>query len=1767
MATLLHPVSSALISTDQLVEASSKDLYPIGTIKQYGAKHLYVKISMGGKKPWVYYATLGSAKSNVAITAGGCIVVDGKAKAAATAEEAQKLGVPYAHPHAGGEVPPLLPGGKTLGKVGADGQFAVDAEGLAAALVAGTEPPAAVPPAPPPLPTEGPPQPESPKEEPPPPITSLKPYEQLQAVVVTPTPKISKILQRSMIASDSAYGKLLANIEMQGWNASEASSWFQKFGYDSAQADEMVSGALAQVASYLTVSVDDGAIYFRNPDYVDWDKKLKAVGASGFFGPNGVLTHLLSIEGIPEISLANPLDSLVANPKVVPYLGGKYGPDWRKKVDAAWVDHALEHELAPPSDPEVLKHLHKAGFDPTTPLGKVAGLVVKNDGATIATIKDLRASGGYTMALGLAKSQVDAVLPILKNAGVLVDGKVVKEAPPVTPPAPSVQATPSTAPTAEKSELQTLVGFLKGVGFDKPDVAQSLSASKIFFDHMVKTFGPDWLQKYQTQITPSLAGTKPPPPLPAGADPNDYTLKVSKTGAQFWSAKPGKNIAKAIAAANKGKKPGAQFGGVDYSDVKSHFGAMSAAGGLPDTLPAPFKKEMKDKYGENWAGVLTVAASVHLEFEGDALKYIAHIEDDAGAAEQVLVKSALGLAWKAHVEAIGAALSATKKPKKKVATGVAPVVAAGASPATMGKPSLQAVSDYADLHNISTPQAKILELLYSHGVAHTPAFLNDVKAVFALGVGDASLKNLLKAHLNVLVDKGVISIDDYGNVSFPLSDPLGGSVAAALPKLNPAVDFALAPLSPTVSSWSAATAGHLGWPPDSDGAKTLAVMYNAFQKDSTVDPSVAVKALVKLGIPLALATPLVNVAYNAAKEPIAALAHQFETPGEKSPIPTTPPETPAPPVNTPLPIEKPAPAVAPTSPAHGTTPLVAGGGLPPMSQLKHKRSAAGLGGAGKKDIYVDSQGQEYLVKVAVEKDDPTKAKPYAAAIQEAFATVALAVRPDHIPIAVGAVGGKPATVQPLIARSETPTLEGVKVTKLSDQDKADVATEHVLDWLMSQHDSYSGNFIRRKDDGRIVGVDKEQAFRFFPNDKLDVDYNPNPIAPYYNEFWGAFRDKKLNIPDAAWASMGEAIGKVEGISDSDYVDTLDKYAKALYPKEPAKRYKFLQAAVERKHALRSDFEGFLTGLHRKREDNAVGTFTFAHGWDATGKKVAVNVKKKNIQKLSAEEWAIHEGIKPYDFKPTDGPNAGKTDPSKKTLKVAKSDLAAQEKLEKFMKDLGLKPIAPLVVGGQYLMAFVNTADYKAVSIEKEIDQPIAIDAEDYSIDIELSPHAVADLNSKDLHELDHTTPLGPVGKRYSAGGLGIEGQTMKAKRIVDPDGSLSYLFCFKLRGHRTAKGNYFSTTDVPKGQPVEYHFPGLSYQPGKDAVADKGNTVYKIDDTEKWVNGESTVHFVRSSVQFAFMGSVYARVRPKAGQAVREALAETLDTMKPGLSKEVLRDPTPEEQEVAKLARLLWAVAPQESDGLSKEDFTVAGLQARLAKHNYGPEHIAKIEEHETFPGLHSHVLPGRHKKMPHKFLFQGLGDTGVDVAVSVMKVGLLGINERATFGINPSGSSVAADVHSGGGDQALFRAVTESGFGESFHGHLAAGTYQAIVRPDEVDRLDSYMFHGDTYGCCNPDNSNGSSWKARKTVEVQMKAQASHYSTGAEIMFRKGVTKSQLVAITASSAAARTKLIKAAKDAGVLEVNGISIESFVVVATQLGDAYAKLKTRLEKIK
>lgn len=234
-------------------------------------------------------------------------------------------------------------------------------------------------------------------------------------------------------------------------------------------------------------------------------------------------------------------------------------------------------------------------------------------------------------------------------------------------------------------------------------------------------------------------------------------------------------------------------------------------------------------------------------------------------------------------------------------------------------------------------------------------------------------------------------------------------------------------------------------------------------------------------------------------------------------------------------------------------------------------------------IYRDEKGGEWLFK---------KNSPALAEVDKVTADLHAMVGFPTPDTALMTVEGQSGSIQRMIPDAKDAFGYSFKPKDLSSADIDRLQAEQVFDWLVSNHDGHAGQFLRTPD-GKLVGIDKGQSFKWFGADKLNWDFHPNPMErePVYNAMWKAHINGEITMQDPSKAgnAINPFLKRLEHIPDSVYREMLRPYAeKAAKQKKLAlggpatlglKKQgfasndveAFLDAAVARKNNLTQDF--------------------------------------------------------------------------------------------------------------------------------------------------------------------------------------------------------------------------------------------------------------------------------------------------------------------------------------------------------------------------------------------------------------------------------------------------------------------------------------------------------------------------------------------------------------------------------------------------------------------
>lgn len=182
------------------------------------------------------------------------------------------------------------------------------------------------------------------------------------------------------------------------------------------------------------------------------------------------------------------------------------------------------------------------------------------------------------------------------------------------------------------------------------------------------------------------------------------------------------------------------------------------------------------------------------------------------------------------------------------------------------------------------------------------------------------------------------------------------------------------------------------------------------------------------------------------------------------------------------------------------------------------------------------------------------------------------------------LGGKQGSLQYMFDSKDAFPNGSFNLTTLSDDDIFVLQREQIFDWMISNFDTHSGQWIRLAD-GTLYGTDKGQAFKFFGHDKLAWDYVPvTPLGSdklTYSKMWKDFvSGGNLALHNPTQGKLGEFLDRLSAIDDKTYRELLRPYAEQV--KSGSAVNQFLDAAVLRKNNLRKDFEDFWANAEAER---------------------------------------------------------------------------------------------------------------------------------------------------------------------------------------------------------------------------------------------------------------------------------------------------------------------------------------------------------------------------------------------------------------------------------------------------------------------------------------------------------------------------------------------------------------------------------------------------------
>ena len=166
------------------------------------------------------------------------------------------------------------------------------------------------------------------------------------------------------------------------------------------------------------------------------------------------------------------------------------------------------------------------------------------------------------------------------------------------------------------------------------------------------------------------------------------------------------------------------------------------------------------------------------------------------------------------------------------------------------------------------------------------------------------------------------------------------------------------------------------------------------------------------------------------------------------------------------------------------------------------------------------------------------------------------------------------------------TLAEESFESLSEDDLLTIQKEHIFDYLVGNHDAHSAHFLRLRN-GRILGIDKGQAFKFYENSTIKLGYLPeyNFENTLYNELFLQYT-KGANIRLNPYKKLKRFINSIEKYDEDRlkaiFMSYLDEAEKNGFLSFGNDREKFWRAFIERKRSLSKTLEKFYKELEKER---------------------------------------------------------------------------------------------------------------------------------------------------------------------------------------------------------------------------------------------------------------------------------------------------------------------------------------------------------------------------------------------------------------------------------------------------------------------------------------------------------------------------------------------------------------------------------------------------------
>lgn len=307
---------------------------------------------------------------------------------------------------------------------------------------------------------------------------------------------------------------------------------------------------------------------------------------------------------------------------------------------------------------------------------------------------------------------------------------------------------------------------------------------------------------------------------------------------------------------------------------------------------------------------------------------------------------------------------------------------------------------------------------------------------------------------------------------------------------------------------------------------------------------------------------------------------------------------------------------------------------PPGTLTKFKKTMPGATGA---QVWDDDKGQEWLVKGNKPGSNAYGVK-FAVLLEDSLAKIQNKAGLRSATSHKTTVDGKEVLAQKMFGDVHTAFPNGPNISTMSDEQKLEMQKQQILDWVISNFDTHTGNFL--EDKHGIIGIDKGQAFKFFGKDKLDWNYVP--VTPLggdkltYSTMWKDYVAGKGDMFDFDTSpELLTFAQRLKNIDDDEYTGLLRPYAEEAEKQgilaNPSNLVsgknmiqEFLDLAVERKNNVVKDFSDFFAKAEQAKDggDKPQGPITKLGPSHQTNSKVQVGVKGV-LEDIDGNEHKVH----------------------------------------------------------------------------------------------------------------------------------------------------------------------------------------------------------------------------------------------------------------------------------------------------------------------------------------------------------------------------------------------------------------------------------------------------------------------------------------------------------------------------------------------------------------